>query len=143
MKIAHRLLAVACLSIAGLSGCAGNSVPTEPTTTEATPQTSVIHYSAKDIAALPLGEFLHFDLTQPNTVYALTYADPADLDHVLVIRSNDKYVLGDRSSTTAQGPSDAQKEIVLSADEPAVENLQEVVCNCPCCQLVDGGRVCC
>ena len=141
MKTVYHLCAVVCLSFAGFTGCAADSAPVAQGNSEATPQTTVIRYTAEDVAALGLGEFLHVDLTQPDTVYALTYKTPSDLDHVLVVRSNDKYILGDRLPAT--GPSDTAKEIVLSADDPVVDSAVGVVCNCPCCQLVDGQQVCC
>jgi hypothetical protein len=144
MKTVYRLFAVACLSFAGFSGCAASSSPTEASSSPAQ-QTTVIRYSAEDVAALGLGEFLHMDLTRPNTVYALTYKNPSDLDHVMVVRSNDKYILGERLPAKASSPSDAlsDKEIVLSGDDPVPDAVEQVVCNCPCCQLVDGQQVCC
>lgn len=144
MRIVYRSIAIACLSFAGFSGCVDGNAPSEKTSIETAPQTTVIRYSAEDIAALPLGEFVHFDLTRPNTVYALTYSNAADLDHVLVIRSDDKYVLGDQLSALDSAEGDQLKEVVISAaDEGARSKSDQVVCNCPCCQLVDGQTVCC
>jgi hypothetical protein len=144
MKSIYRLLAIACISVAGFSGCTRENGPVQTTDIEAAPQTTVVRYSAEDIAGLPLGEFLHFDLSRPNTIYALTYSNPADLDRVLVERSDDKYILGDRVSGTENAQGGALKEVVVSEDDArALEPIDGTVCNCPCCQLVDGAKVCC
>ena len=143
MRIAHCLLAVAGLAVAGLAGCSSDAT-VATAGPEATQQTTVVRYTAKDIAALPLGEFVQFDLTRENTVYALTYSNPSDLDHVLVTRSDGQYILGEQlpaEQDVQSGP--VEKEIVITNDTAIQGGLGEVACNCPCCQLVDGRRVCC
>jgi len=144
MRSIYRLLAITCLSVAGFSGCARENEPIEPPDIETAPQTTVVRYTSEDIAALPLGEFLHFDLNRPNTIYALTYSNPADLDHVLVVRSDDKYILADRVPAADKAQSGIVQEVVVSADDAFEEGVVDpTVCNCPCCQLVNGKEVCC
>lgn len=136
-------LLAACLTIAALSGCATNGTPAPQPDPEPAQATTVLRYSSSDIAALPLGEFLRFDLTVPNTAYALTYTSQADLEHVMVLRSDSKYILADQPPADSS-QSNTEKQVVLSADDLLDPSIQPaVVCNCPCCQLVDGSQVCC
>ncbi len=146
MKIVYRLLAVACFSMAGLAACGTDSAPVDTTGTGTADQTVVVRYTAKDIAALPAGEFVNFDLTQPNTVYVLTYSNPADLDHVLVSRSSGQSVLSDGApaAENVQGDDTGLKEIVLSAEDPELGGtISPNHCLCPCCEFVNNHGFCC
>lgn len=143
MKIGYRLFAIACLTAAGLAACGTDNAPVDTTDTDTASQTTVVRYTSKDIAALPIGEFLNFDLTRPNTVFALTYSNPADLDHVLVHHSSGDSVLSDQlpAAKNLQGDTFGPREVVVGDDVD--DGGGSTVCNCPCCQLVDGVEKCC
>ena len=167
MKTVYRLFAIACLSFAGFTGCAADSVPTtEALGIEAAPETTVIRYTAENIAALMPGEFLRLDLTLPNTIYAVTYADPANLDKILVVHRDNQYVLRDRAPATANDHSNTLKQVILSGDlvvdpgsgqsvapptdsDEHTDTAQQAikadiaVCACPCCIQVSDHLVCC
>jgi hypothetical protein len=170
MKSISRLFAVASLSLAGLvsfAGCVTDNSPTPETTgIEAAPEATVVRYTAADIAALAPGELLGVDLNLPNTIYAVTYADPASLDRVLVMQGDSHYILGDRAPATAKDQSTTQKQLILTGDmvvdpgsgesvappsgneqigtaQEAVTSNTIVSCLCPCCIQVAGHLVCC
>ena len=165
MKTLHRLFAIACLSFAGLASFAGCAADTETTGIADASEMTEIRYSPEDIKALAPGAFLRLDLTLPNTVYGVTYADIADLDRILVVQKDDQYVLRDRFSATANDPSSALKLVVLSGElmvdpvkgesvAPLTDGdehigtaeqstIVEVSCDCPCCLSFDDVWVCC
>jgi hypothetical protein len=165
MKTIASLFAIACLSFAGFTGCAESPAPsTDPAGVDVSAETTVVRYSPADIAALKSGELLRLDLTVPNTVYAVTYTDPASLGRVLVIQADDQYLLSGRAP--AKADSTTLTQIVLSGDQvvdtgsgasvapPAagdepVGTAQEAErgtasCKCPCCIVIGGDTlVCC
>ena len=167
MKIAVRLFFLACLSFAAFAGFAGCAAEAETTGIEAASETREIRYSAEDIAALAPGELLRLDLTLPNTVYTITYADPANLDRVIVVQSDAQYVLRDRVPATANGQGNTLKLVMLSGDlvvdpvsgasiapqadgdehigtaEQSVVAAPPETCICPCCLTVGGKLYCC
>ncbi len=156
MRTAYRWLAVGCLSLAGFVGCAADHAPNTKDTgtgTEAAPQTIVFRYGRADIAALAPGKFLRLELTVPDAIYSVTYVDPADLDRVLVVGSNDQYILGDRAPATAKAQSDALKQVIVYDDAVVDSQTGDSVtgpsgdgivhCTCSCCLQVAGRLVCC
>jgi hypothetical protein len=153
MKTIYRLFAIACVAVAGVAGCTADSaLGIENTDPGPAPQTSVVRYSGEDITALVPGDFLRLDLTVPDTVYVLTYTDPANLERVLVVHGDDEYILANRAPATAKVQSDALKQIVVSGDlavdsqsgdsvvQPAGTT---VTCRCPCCIELRGWLFCC
>jgi hypothetical protein len=117
MKTISRMFAVACLSFAGLVGCAEDTVPNAgANSSEAALEPKVVRYGAADIAALKPGAFLRLDATLLDTVYIVDYSDPAILDRVIVVRHEDELVLGERVAATANDPSGAPKQAVVSGD---------------------------
>jgi len=167
MKTVYRLFSIACLSFAGLIGCAADTGTTTDTMgVESAPETTVIRYTAEDIVALKAGESLRLDLTLPNTVYTVTYTDPAILDRFIVIQRDDQYVLRDHTPETGSFQNNRLKQIVLSGNmvvdpgsgasvaqpidgneiigtsQQALEQQQQV-CTCPCCIETGGQLHCC
>ena len=143
MKSVYGLFAVACLSIAA---CASEAPSTDVSgdDSQSPPATQLIHYDSHDVAALPLGEFLHFDLTDPNAVYSFEYSNPAELDHVMIHTGSEDYILGERTAAADKAADGVKREAVLSASGLDTPNVAApVACNCPCCQLVNGVLVCC
>lgn len=132
-----------------LVGCADESMPNvDEMGTDSDQQTTSIRYSDEDVTALQPGEFLRLNLTLPNTVYALTYTNPANLDRVLVISDEEKYVLGDRISGTTDDQCTTRRQIVLSGnlgDDGDVEQLEgePTSCSCPCCLRAGNKLYCC
>lgn len=162
MKTVYRLFSIAFVSIAGLAGfagCAGDGAPkTETVALEASPETTVVRYGVDDLAALKPGESLRLDLTLPNTVYAITYADPAALGRFVVVQRDGQYTLRDRAPATAKADDHELKQVVVSADqvtEPGggkslaplarVGEEQDLIkmCKCPCCIENNGNLYCC
>jgi len=154
MRTVCRLLAVGCFSFIGFAGCAAERVPdAEGTGTEAASRTIVFRYGRADLAALAPGQFLRLEVTVPDSVYSVTYTDPADLDRVLIVGSDDQYVLGDRAPAAAKVRSDTLKQVVVHDDvvvepqtgdsvtEPSGDGIMH--CTCPCGLQVAGRLVSC
>jgi len=144
----HLVTSLTCFFLAFLVGCADEDTTNiDETGVDPQAQTTSVRYDDEDIAALLPGEFLRLNLTLPNTVYALTYTNPANLDRVLVISDNEKYVLGDRAPATVDTGCAVRRQIVLSGDldgDIDVVQLQEPEsCKCPCCLTVGGKLYCC
>ena len=141
MKRIYGLVVAACLSLAACTtGTAGDTASAGDAKDPAT--TQVFHYNSQDVAALPLGEFLHFDVSDPNKVYAFEYSDPAELDHVMVHNGSDQYILGEQTAP-ANKVADGQKhEVAISADS-ALQPEIVTSCTCPCCLTNNGVTVCC
>ena len=140
MKIIYGLFVAACLSLAACaSGTTGDDVGASAVKDQAA--TQVLHYDSQDIAALPLGEFLHLDISNPNTVYSFEYSDPSELDHVMVHNGDLQYVLGEKTAP-ADKVADGQKHNALISAESALDpNIK--VCDCPCCAIIGNTLVCC
>jgi hypothetical protein len=167
MKTVSRLFAVASLCLAGFASFAGCAVesapPTEATGTATAPEKTVIRLGAEDFAALKPGELLTVDLNLPNTVYAVTYSSPADLDRVLALQGDTQYIVGNRAPAHATEQMIGSRQIILSG-EPMIEGGTEAVappaggehigtaqqadivvsCDCPCTITItfsDGSRL--
>ena len=104
-------------------------------------ETQVLHYSSQDLAALPPGELLQFDVSDPNTVYAFDYSDPSELDHVMVHDGSQQYILGDQFTGTDKVADGRKHQALISADTLAKPNI--VSCSCPCSIMLNGGIVIC